>query len=155
MKTERTEVQDIEFGLQKLVENALRAISPAIKDPHSAINAINRIGTLLFEVANREPLSSYLYDREGYWRVKILEFDFEHYLYKAFYQIRYYAKDDVSVTTAIIYVLKLLASQSSGSLKKHWLNLHSLFMMALKKIYSGLTKAIFINIWMNLPRLLV
>ena len=47
---ERKDVQDVEFGIQKLVEIALRAISPGINDPHTAINCINRIGTLISEI---------------------------------------------------------------------------------------------------------
>lgn len=118
LDTERTDVQDIEFGIQKLVEITLRAISPAVNDPHTAINCINRIGTLLFELGKREQLSSYLYDSQNQWRVRIKQFDFDHYLYKGFFQIRHYAKEDVSVTTSIIYVLKLIAAKSSPAVGK-------------------------------------
>lgn len=115
LEDERTEVQDIEFGIQKLVEIALRAISPSTNDPHTAINCINRIGTLLVELGNRAYPSPYLYDSKNQWRVKIQQFDFDHYLYKAFYQIRHYAESDVSVTTSILYNLKLIAAKSPAN----------------------------------------
>ncbi|MBE9106625.1 DUF2254 domain-containing protein, partial [Nostoc cf. edaphicum LEGE 07299] len=40
---ERTEQQDIEFPIDQLVEIALRAISPGINDPFTAIRCIDRI----------------------------------------------------------------------------------------------------------------
>lgn len=138
LETERTGIQDIEFGIQKLVEITLRAISPSVNDPHTAINSINRIGTLLLEITKREYLSSYLYDRNGQWRVKIIQFDFDHYLYKAFYQIRYYASDDVSVTTSIIYVLKLLVSETPSSMHKDLVEFA-------KYIYNGFHKNVLLK----------
>lgn len=116
--TERTGVQDIEFGIQKLVEIALRAISPAINDPHTAINCINRIGTILVELGKVRPGHLYLYDQEGRSRVVLKQHDFSYYLYKGFYQIRHYGKEDVSVTTAILHVLKLIAEAAPPDIQE-------------------------------------
>ncbi|HEX6922185.1 MAG TPA: DUF2254 domain-containing protein [Bacillales bacterium] len=112
---ERTSVQDIEFGIQKLVEIALRAISPAINDPHTAINCINRIGTILRQLEKQPRQSSNLYDNEGHLRLIIKQRDLEHYLYKSFYQIRHYAKEDISVTVGILQALKLITEKASPS----------------------------------------
>lgn len=119
LRVERTGVQDIEFGIQKLVEIALRAISPGINDPHTAINCINRIGTILNEVSQNHEVRRYLYDSEGVPRVEMKHSDFSHFLYKGFYQIRHYGKEDVSVTIAILHVLKLLAETVHSSFRKN------------------------------------
>jgi uncharacterized membrane protein len=45
--SQRLPNQDIEFGLNQLVEIAVRAMSPAINDPFTAINCLDRLGVLL------------------------------------------------------------------------------------------------------------
>jgi uncharacterized membrane protein len=59
---ERTEQQDIEFPIEQLVEIALRAISPAVNDPFTAIRCIDRLGAGLSRLAQRNFPSPYRYD---------------------------------------------------------------------------------------------
>ncbi|WP_257349313.1 DUF2254 domain-containing protein [Pseudalkalibacillus decolorationis] len=103
--TERTTIQDVEFGLQKLVEIALRAISPAINDPHTAINCINRIGTLLAELGTVSFPKPYHYDKKDELRIIIDIQSYRELLYKSFYQIRHYGRQDVSVCASTLSVL--------------------------------------------------
>jgi uncharacterized membrane protein len=42
--------------------------------------------------------------------------DFAKYLYKTFYQIRYYGKDDISILSSIIQSLTLTASNNDNEL---------------------------------------
>ncbi len=49
--TRRTLVQDVEFGIDQLVEVAVRALSPGINDPFTAINCIDRLGAALCVVS--------------------------------------------------------------------------------------------------------
>lgn len=109
--SERTGVQDIELEIQKLVEIALKAISPAINDPHTAINCINRIGEIFIHLSKHKWLLPELYQTNAQKRLQIKQHSFSYYLYKAFYQIRHYSNEDVSVTIAILHVLKLVAEQ--------------------------------------------
>ncbi|MCF6411144.1 DUF2254 domain-containing protein [Pseudalkalibacillus salsuginis] len=102
---ERNTVQDVEFGIQKLVEIALRAISPGINDPHTAINCINRIGTILAELGGIMFPRPYYYDADNNLRIILDIQSYRELLYKAFYQLRHYAKEDVSVCAATISVL--------------------------------------------------
>ncbi|MEN1968395.1 DUF2254 domain-containing protein [Lentibacillus sp. N15] len=115
---ERTDLQDVEFSLQKLVEIALRAISPAINDPHTAINCINRIGALLSEASANYKEIYYLSDEHQHLRVIKQPKKYEDYLYKSFYQIRHYAKDDVSVLYSLIDVLYKVALVSDETIKR-------------------------------------
>ncbi|WP_349409701.1 DUF2254 domain-containing protein [Pseudalkalibacillus sp. SCS-8] len=103
--TERNTVQDVEFGIQKLVEIALRAISPGINDPHTAINSINRIGSILAELGAISFPRPYYYDKDDKLRAIIDIQTYRELLYKAFYQLRHYAKEDVSVCASTLSVL--------------------------------------------------
>lgn len=61
---DRTEQQDIAFPIEQLVEIALRAISPAVNDPFTAIRCIDRLGAGLSRLAQRTFPSPYRYDNE-------------------------------------------------------------------------------------------
>ena len=45
--------QDVAFGVRQLVDIALKAISPAVNDPSTAATCIDRLGSLLAEIARR------------------------------------------------------------------------------------------------------
>ncbi|HSR03396.1 MAG TPA: DUF2254 domain-containing protein, partial [Proteiniclasticum sp.] len=47
----RTEVQDFSFSIQKLVEVAIKALSPGINDPNTAIHCIRDLGLLLRDLS--------------------------------------------------------------------------------------------------------
>ena len=51
---QRTLQQDVRFGMRQLVDIALRALSPAVNDPYTAIQAIHRLSVLLYALG---PLS--------------------------------------------------------------------------------------------------
>jgi uncharacterized membrane protein len=44
---QRTLQQDVRFGMRQLVDIALCALSPAVNDPYTAIQAIHRLTVLL------------------------------------------------------------------------------------------------------------
>jgi uncharacterized membrane protein len=60
----RTLTQDPGFAVDQLVEVAIRAISPAVNDPFTALNCIDWLGDCLCQVA-REPLPDGLYRDAG------------------------------------------------------------------------------------------
>lgn len=115
---QRTSEQDIEFGIQKLTEIALRAISPGINDPQTAINCIQRLGKILSRLAEEESMEEpYIYDKDKNLRVVLKTNTFSHVLYKTFYQIRFYGRQDVSVLAAVFEALILIAEKCQTSLK--------------------------------------
>ncbi len=107
--TERTTDQDIEYGIQKLVEIALRAISPGINDPNTAINCINRLGRVLSRLGQKHIPQPLYHDNQKNLRVITKPVTYSTYLYKSFYQIRHYAREDVSVLGSILHSLELAA----------------------------------------------
>lgn len=115
---ERSNVQDIEFSMQKIVEIALRAISPAINDPHTAANCINRIGALLSELSHEHRNDQYFVDKQDELRLFMPVKPFREYLYKSFYQIRLYGREDISVMAACMEALTMLVKTGDSSVLK-------------------------------------
>lgn len=66
---ERTPAQDLEFGLRQLVEIALRALSPGINDPYTAVAVIDRLGAALEEIFQRALQPAIWRDKDGTVRV--------------------------------------------------------------------------------------
>lgn len=101
----RTLQQDIEFGVLQIVDIALKAISPAVNDPTTAIGCIDQLSRILIRVASREMPETLLYDLRGIARVSIQWIDFERLLDSAFEQIRMYSKGDIAVSLRLVRAL--------------------------------------------------
>lgn len=85
---EREPSQDLEFLIDELVEIALRALSPGINDPFTAITAMHWLGAATAEIARRDlrPIIDGGEARSA--RVRILEDDFAHFLARGFGSVR-------------------------------------------------------------------
>lgn len=94
---------DYMFSLQKMSDIALRAISPGINDPNTAIYCINMLGTLMGKLASVE----YAYCRRESENGTIIyrKFDFSRNLYSVFYQIVNYGKGDLTVIGSVFKAL--------------------------------------------------
>jgi len=101
----RTLQQDIEFGVLQIVDIALKAISPAVNDPSTAISCVDQLSRILIRVASREPPESRMYDPPGVLRLYIRWPSFERLLDSAFEQIRMYSKADVAVSLRMLRAL--------------------------------------------------
>ncbi|WP_238378841.1 DUF2254 domain-containing protein [Halalkalibacillus sediminis] len=115
---ERTNVQDIEFSIQKLVEIAVKSISPSINDPHTAVNSINRIGSLLSDLASVHKPYRYYADQNEDLRFMMEPKKFRDYLYKGLYQIRLYGKKDMTVMDSLLEALYKIAITSEEHVKE-------------------------------------
>ena len=109
----RTLQQDVEFGVLQIVDIALKAISPAVNDPTTAISCVDQLSRILIRFASREPPEELLYDPPGVLRVWIPWIDFDHLLESAFEQIRMYAKSDAAVSLRLLRALRDIASGTS------------------------------------------
>ena len=85
----RTPAQDLHFMIDELVEIGLRALSPGINDPFTAISALHWIGAATAELGKRdlnwsvgEP------DEDGRRPLRPMADDFSHYLGRGFGTIR-------------------------------------------------------------------
>jgi uncharacterized membrane protein len=105
----RTLQQDVEFGILQIVDIALKAISPAVNDPSTAISCVDHLSRILIRFASREPPPSLLYNPPGRLRVIVSWPDFERLLGTAFDQIRLYAQADVAVSLRMLRALTDIA----------------------------------------------
>lgn len=105
----RTLQQDIEFGVLQIVDIALRAISPAVNDPSTAISCVDQLSRVLIRFASKEPPISLFSDPPATVRVSIPWSNFDRMLDSAFEQIRLYSKTDVAVSLRIMRALADIA----------------------------------------------
>ena len=108
----RTLQQDVEFGVLQIVDVALKAISPAVNDPTTAINCVDQLSRILIRFASREPPEDLLYDPPGIVRASIGWIHFERLLEAALEQIRMYSKTDVAVSLRLLRALGDIAAST-------------------------------------------
>lgn len=115
---DRTTIQDVDFGLQKLAEVALRAISPGINDPNTAIECIRHLGLCLKAASNLDGFYLVYYDDNDRVVLSIPQRPFEEMLRSAFYQISHYGQSDISILIAVFDALYAIAEDQSKSIKE-------------------------------------
>jgi len=101
----RTLEQDVEFGVLQIVDIALKAISPAVNDPSTAISCVDQLSRVLIRYASREAPLSLLCDPPGVLRVSVMWSNFDRMLNSAFEQIRLYSQTDVAVSLRMMRAL--------------------------------------------------
>jgi uncharacterized membrane protein len=94
---QRTVDQDPAFALRMLVDIAIRALSPAVNDPTTAVQVLDRIEALLVELAGRHPGPSILVDDEGRARARVSAPRWSAYVELGLMEIRRYGADSPQV----------------------------------------------------------
>jgi uncharacterized membrane protein len=115
----KTEKQDFSFILQKIEEIAIRALSPGINDPNTAIHCIRIIGISLRDLGGLE--KGYIVmdeDTSEKSSVLVEAFDFKKLVYSSFNQIMHYAKEDYKVVLAIIKSLRFIIEKANPENQK-------------------------------------
>lgn len=111
---ERSEQQDIEFPIDQLVEIAIRALSPGINDPFTAIRCVDRLGAGLCRLAQKDFPSPYRYDEDNKLRAIAFGVTFEGLVDSAFNAIRQYARSDTSVTIRLLEAIANIATYTNN-----------------------------------------
>ncbi len=106
----RTMQQDVEFGVIQIVDIALKAISPAVNDPSTAITCVDQLGRILIRFVSRKPPVSLLCDPPHVVRVIVPWIEIEGLLDTAFEQIRHYSTSDIAVSLRLLRALDDIAS---------------------------------------------
>jgi uncharacterized membrane protein len=109
---QRTPNQGVDFALFRLVEIALRALSPGINDPFTAMACIDWLAAGLAVLQDRETPSPYLHDREGYLRVVTRPQTFEGLLASAFDQIRRTGRGNLAIGLKLLGAMSGLLAQA-------------------------------------------
>jgi uncharacterized membrane protein len=105
----RTPVQDLSFAFNQVAEIAVRAMSPALNDPFTALDCVNRIGAGFARLAKHAEPSPYLRDGSGRLRVVIQPVRFDELVAGTLAPVRNYARASVIVTLQMLRVLENLA----------------------------------------------
>ncbi len=112
---QRTPEQDPEFAIHQLVEVALRALSPGINDPFTAIACIDHLGSALCSLTSRSFPSRYRYDEAGAIRIIHKPITFEGVINASFDQIRQNGSTSVAVTIRLLEALSTIAACSQNA----------------------------------------
>jgi uncharacterized membrane protein len=105
----RTLSQDIEFAIDQLVEVAVRALSPGVNDPFTAINCVDRLGAALCTLTEREIPSNYRCNDDGVLRIVADASTPAGIVDATFNQIRQAARTNVAVTLRMLETIVAVA----------------------------------------------
>jgi len=108
---QRTAAQDVEFPFNQLVEIAVRALSPGINDPFTAIACVDRLGSGLCRLAGRDMPSALRFDPNGRLRLVAPGPTFAGIVDTAFNQIRQSARSNPAVAIRMLDAIALIAGQ--------------------------------------------
>jgi uncharacterized membrane protein len=84
----RTLTQDVSFGIDQLVEIAIRALSPAVNDTFTAITCVDWLGDNLCKIVNRWHPTRVHRDDQGFIRVIAAQPSYERLVQRSFEKIR-------------------------------------------------------------------
>jgi uncharacterized membrane protein len=105
---QRTSGQDIEFAVTQLVEIALRALSPGVNDPFTAITCVDHLASALSRLATRDMPLPYRYDSTDQLRLIAPGSTFADVTDVAFNQIRQNARSSAAVTIRLLETIAVV-----------------------------------------------
>jgi uncharacterized membrane protein len=114
---------DLEFAVRQLVEVAVRALSPGVNDPHTAMSVLDRLGAGLCDIVPLHlPNGVHLRDDRVALMVPAIQYD--GLLDAMFHMIRQAAASNAAVLIRMLEVLTSVVSSERdhlrmGSLQRH------------------------------------
>jgi len=108
---ERTFEQDPKYALRLLVDIAIRALSPAINDPTTAVQALDQIEDLLLRLGRSSLDAGRLHDAAGCLRVVVPAPSWEDLLALALDEIRYCGASSIQVMRRMRALIRTVADQ--------------------------------------------
>jgi uncharacterized membrane protein len=113
---ERTFEQDPKYPIRLLVDIAIKALSPAVNDPTTAVQAIDQIEDLLRRLGRRSLEDVHAQDNEGVVRLIYPTPNWQDFLRLSFDEIRQYGSGSVQVMrrlrSALIGVAESISDES-------------------------------------------
>ena len=106
----RTPEQDPQFLIDELAEIALRALSPGVNDPFTAVTALHWLGAATAKLGNRDLVKNVCDAEEGEQKVHPLPDDFSHYVGRGFASIRSGAASSPIAAEVMMEVLENCAA---------------------------------------------
>lgn len=114
----RAPLEDVEFGIRKVTEIGVRALSASINDPITAIHCIEQLSTILSRLSSMPDATPYFNDKNRNLRVMVRNPDFFEYLNISFSSLIRYGKSDYDVVTSLFHALTIISNHSDGPRKE-------------------------------------
>jgi uncharacterized membrane protein len=110
----RTPTQDVAYAVNQLVEMAVRAMSPAINDPFTAMTCLDHIGEGLALFIHQGEKRPYYYDQDNQLRLILDPVTFVELLDGAFNMLRHASCDNASVLLHMLGVIADIGKQAGS-----------------------------------------
>jgi uncharacterized membrane protein len=110
---ERTLEQDAAFGIRQLIDTACKALSPAVNDPYTAVQAIDHLSVIFCALAQR-PLGDHVARQPSGAAVIVPGWRFPDYLTVMCGLIRRYGASEPTVASALLQLLAACAGVADG-----------------------------------------
>jgi uncharacterized membrane protein len=107
---ERSTQQDVAFGIQQLVDIAVKALSPSVNDPTTAIGCLDRLLEVLTAAGLADDPPTAFADVEGRVRLEVPYPGFAQLVPLAFDQVRHYGASAPAIVIHLARVLTVLVS---------------------------------------------
>jgi len=121
----RTFEQDPKYPIRLLVDIAIRALSPAINDPTTAVQTIDQLEDLLRRLGSAELEGGHVSDKNGDLRLVFPTPTWEDYLTLSFDEIRQFGSSSIQVNrrmrSALVGLLDSLPSQERADAVRRYL----------------------------------
>ncbi len=113
--TDRTEASDLTFGLRQLADMGVKAMSPGVNDPTTAVQAIEHLSGIVGRLAGHPLGADVANDDDGTPRVIAPRPVFAAHLALAVDQLRVYGRQDPDVLVALVHLIADLAELVADS----------------------------------------
>ena len=110
---ERTLEQDAAFGIRQLIDTACKALSPAVNDPYTAVQAIDHLSVIFCALA-QQPLGDHVARQPSGAAVIVPGWRFPDYLAVMCGLIRRYGASEPTVASALLQLLAACAGVADG-----------------------------------------
>ena len=110
----RTMQEDLDFGMRQLVDVALRALSPAVNDPTTAVEAVLRMTTILRPLLLGDLPPQVRRAPNGTVLLRPWDLDHVEYVRHAFEELRGVAAPSARVSTVLVRSLRFLLEAVQG-----------------------------------------
>ena len=110
----RTPTQDLEYAVNQLTEMAVRAMSPAINDPFTAMTCLDHMGDGLAKFIRQGERGAHYYDRDGRLRLVLEPVAFDALLSAAFDMLRHASCDNASVLLHMLAVIDAIGQETKA-----------------------------------------
>jgi uncharacterized membrane protein len=122
---QRTPTQDVRFAIDQLVEIALRALSPGVNEPFTALTCVDRLGAALCRLAGRETPSPYRIDDGGRLRIVAPVVEFEEAAAAAFDPLRRSGSGEAVVVMRLLDAIAAIAAAVRKPVDREALRRHA------------------------------